>query len=102
MEGTNFKENGFKLNPGDSLYVYTDGVTEATDSKGELFGEKRLVESLNKDTSASTAETLAIVRKDVDKFVGGAPQFDDITMLCFKYYGKGGQRIERDSLEGSS
>ncbi len=89
-EGTNFKENGFKLNPGDSLYVYTDGVTEATNSRGALFGEKRLVESLNTDTSTSTAKTLAIVRKDVDKFVDGASQFDDITMLCFKYYGKGG------------
>ena len=102
MEGTNFKENGFKLNPGDSLYVYTDGVTEATNSGGALFGEKRLIESLNRDTSASTTETLAIVRKDVDKFVGGASQFDDITMLCFKYYGKGDPRIERDNLEGSS
>ncbi len=102
MEWTNFRENGFKLNPGDSLYVYTDGVTEATNSEGELFGEKGLIESLNRDTSASTTETLAIVRKDVDKFVDGAPQFDDITMLCFKYYGKGGPRIERDNLEGSS
>ena len=99
IEGTKFRENSFKLNPGDSLYVYTDGVTEATNSEGELFGEKRLVESLNRDTSASTAEILATVRKDVDKFVGAAPQFDDITMLCFKYYGKGGASVERNCSE---
>ena len=90
MEGIKFKENGFSLNPGDSLYVYTDGVTEATEINGKLFGEERLLEALNSDSSASTADVLKIVRKSVDKFVNGAPQFDDITMLCFKYYGKEG------------
>ena len=90
MEGMKFKENSFSLSPGDSLYVYTDGVTEATEINGELFGEKRLLEALNSDRSASTADVLKIVRKAVDKFVNGAPQFDDITMLCFKYYGKEG------------
>lgn len=83
-----FKNQEFQLNPGDSLFVYTDGVTEATNANGDLFGEKRLIDSLNRDDEASASDILKIVKKDVDKFVGSAPQFDDLTMLCFEYYGK--------------
>ncbi len=90
IEGIKFKDQEFQLNPGDSLFVYTDGVTEATNADGELFGEKRLVDALNKDDKASASDILKNVRKDVDKFVGKAPQFDDLTMVCFKYYGKDG------------
>ena len=88
IEGIKFRDQEFQLNPGDSLFVYTDGVTEATDADGNLFGEERLVKALNKDSKASVSDTLKIVRKDVDEFVGSAPQFDDLTMVCFKYYGK--------------
>ena len=87
MPGINFKEHEFKLEPGDSLYVYTDGVTEATRSDNELFGTDRMKASLNKNPDADPKTMLETVRADIDEFVGDAPQFDDITMLGFKYIG---------------
>jgi sigma-B regulation protein RsbU (phosphoserine phosphatase) len=87
MPGINFKEHEFKLDPGDSLYVYTDGVTEATRSDNVLFGTDRMIVSLNKDPEADPKTMLETVRDDIDEFVGDAPQFDDITMLGFKYMG---------------
>ena len=87
MQGIKFKEHEFKLDPGDSLYVYTDGVTEATRSDNVLFGTDRMIESLNKDPDADPKTMLEKVRADIDEFVGDAPQFDDITMLGFKYMG---------------
>ena len=87
MQGINFKEHEFKLDPGDSLYVYTDGVTEATRSDNVLFGTDRMIASLNKDPEADPKTMLETVRDDIDEFVGDAPQFDDITMLGFKYMG---------------
>ena len=87
MPGINFKEHEFKLDPGDSLYVYTDGVTEATRSDNVLFGTDRMIASLNKDPEADPKTMLETVRDDIDEFVGDAPQFDDITMLGFKYMG---------------
>ncbi len=87
MSGINFKEHEFKLEPGDSLYVYTDGVTEATRSDNVLFGTDRMTESLNKNPDADPKTMLEKVRADIDEFVGDAPQFDDITMLGFKYMG---------------
>lgn len=92
IEEIKFRDQEFQLNPGDSLFVYTDGVTEATNANGELFGEQRLVESLNKCVNASVSDVLRVVKEDVDKFVGSAPQFDDLTMLSFRYYGKGGHK----------
>ena len=89
LQGINFKEHEFQLNPGDSLYVYTDGVTEATNSKDELFGIDRMLDSLNKDPNADPKTMLENVRTGIDEFVGEAPQFDDITMLGFKYMGPG-------------
>ena len=89
MNGITFKEHEFKLNPGDSLYVYTDGVTEATRSDDTLFGVDRMLDSLNKNPDADPKTMLETVRADIDEFVGTAPQFDDITMLGFKYMGPG-------------
>ena len=88
MEGIPFREHEFELLPGDTLFVYTDGVTEATDANNELFGEERLTDSLNKNPEAMPEELLANVKAGIDEFVGKAPQFDDITMLGFKFYGK--------------
>lgn len=88
MEGLRFKSHTFHLDPGDSLYVYTDGVTEATNAHYELFGEARLVESLNKNPDASLEELFDNVIGDINDFVGDAPQFDDMTMLGFTYNGK--------------
>lgn len=87
IDGVRFREHEFALKPGDSLFVYTDGVTEATNSDEELFGEKRMLAALNNNIEAEPEELLPAVKKEIDKFVGDAPQFDDITMLCFKYKG---------------
>ena len=88
MEGMKFKEHEFELHPGDCMFVYTDGVPEATNSASELFGTDRMLSALNRDTSAAPKELLKNVRGDIDAFVGDAPQFDDITMMSFKYMGK--------------
>ena len=89
MEGIRFREHAFQMNPGDSLFVYTDGVPEATDAGSQLFGAERMLEALNQHASLSPEETIKNVRRAVDRFVGDAPQFDDITMLCFHYKGNG-------------
>ena len=87
MEGIPFKEHSFQLGPGDSLFVYTDGVPEATNAEQELFGTDRMIAALNEDASAAPEELLKNVRKAVDAFVKDAEQFDDLTMLCLKYNG---------------
>ncbi len=89
MEGIRFREHSFELHPGDRLFVYTDGVPEATDARDELFGTDRMLAALNKDPEASPVQLLANVRTAIDAFVGDAPQFDDITMLGFSYFGCG-------------
>ena len=89
FEGIKFTEHEFILNPGDTLFVYTDGVTEATNDKMELFGNDRLLEALNREPEANTKKLLLNVKRDIDAFVGEAPQFDDITMMGFKYLKKG-------------
>ena len=94
MEGIRFKNVEFELDPGDSIYVYTDGVAEATDSDNQLFGTERMLDALNEYPNATASELLANVKKHIDEFVGSAPQFDDITMLCLKYFGNGGKENE--------
>ena len=90
MEFSKYKEYDLVLEKGDKLFVYTDGVPEATNSENELYGTDRMVTVLNTGTKLSTEELLKVVKKDIDKFVGDAPQFDDITMLNLVYYGEGG------------
>ena len=87
MEGMPFKEHSFQLNPGDSLFVYTDGVAEATSAEKELFGSERMLEALNRNPDAGPEEVLSNVMNGINAFVGEAEQFDDITMLCLKYNG---------------
>ena len=87
LEGIRFKEHHFTLNPGDTLFVYTDGVTEATNAHNELMGEQRLLDALNREPDASPERVLTNVKTGIDEFVAGAEQFDDITMLCLKYNG---------------
>ena len=87
MEGLRFKEHSFELQPGDRLFVYTDGVPEATNAHDELFGPDRMLAALNADPDAAPPTLLANVRRSIDEFVGSAPQFDDITMLGFAYVG---------------
>ena len=81
MEGMRYNEHSVTLEKGDRLFVYTDGVTEATNAHEELYGEERLISFLRKTETADIHKLLAEVRGDIDAFVDGVPQFDDITML---------------------
>jgi len=87
MEGIPFKEHEFEMHPGDILYVYTDGVAEATNASDELYGSERMLDALNGCDSNDPKDILASVNKGIDEFVQAAPQFDDITMLGFCYHG---------------
>lgn len=85
MEGMRYKCGEMQLNVGDKLFQYTDGVTEATDKNGELYGMERLTKILGENAALPPAALLPEVKADIDRFVGDAPQFDDITMLCLEY-----------------
>ena len=87
MENIRFREHEFELNPGDRLFVYTDGVTEATNQENELFGTSRMLEALNSKADANPEETIENVMNGIRGFVADAEQFDDITMLSLKYLG---------------
>lgn len=76
-----------KLSPGDVIMEYTDGVTEATNAKNQLFGEGRLLEAVRSATSDEPKELLPFIRSRIDEFVGEAPQFDDLTMIGLRYNG---------------
>ena len=88
MEGIRYRKNELELAPGDAIYLYTDGVTEATDANDKLYGEERLHSILEKHKDAPMQVICDEVKRDVDAFVGEAPQFDDITMLALRYFGK--------------
>ena len=81
MDGVKYRLNELKLSPGDRIFLYTDGVTEATDENNRLYGEERLLETVNQNIVKNTQLLCEAVKDDVDRFVGDAPQFDDITML---------------------
>ena len=88
MPNSKYKDTEITLNKGDSVFVYTDGVAEATDANNELFGTDRTLEALNAiRAGVSQKEILEGVRSAVDAFVKEAPQFDDLTMLGLKYFG---------------
>ena len=87
MEGMKYKEYEIQLTPGAKLFLYTDGVPEATNAAGELFGTERMLEALNSDANAEPEQILKNVRTYVDGFVKDAEQFDDLTMLCVEYRG---------------
>jgi sigma-B regulation protein RsbU (phosphoserine phosphatase) len=87
MEGTVYKLQTCEMKKGDTLFLYTDGVTEATDSNNQLFNNDRLIEALKKSGNMNTADTCSFVKKEIDSFVKDAPQFDDITMLAIKFNG---------------
>ena len=85
IEGFNYRINELQLKAGDRLFLYTDGVPEATNAESELYGEDRLLNFMNQNTVAPATELLTALKADIDAFVGEAPQFDDITMLMFDY-----------------
>ncbi len=84
MEGIPYATNTISLVPGDLLFLYTDGVPEATNASDELYGMERLESCMKKNYKLEVTELLPAVRRDVDAFVGSAPQFDDLTMLAVR------------------
>lgn len=87
FENVRYKLNSYDFQPGDRIYLYTDGVTEATDANKQLYGEKRLLECVQSNINLNTQQLLECIRNDVKAFVKDEEQFDDITMLMFDYLG---------------
>ena len=87
LDGIKYREYEMQLEPGDKLFLYTDGVVEATRNNSELFGTERMLKALNKVPGGRPYEILRNVRGAVDEFVGDDEQFDDLTMLCLEYRG---------------
>ncbi|MBR2532202.1 MAG: SpoIIE family protein phosphatase [Lachnospiraceae bacterium] len=87
MEGTRYTDYEIRLTPGDILFVYTDGVPEASNSTQEFYSTDRMMKALNTTRPDAPQKVLETVRKSVDEFTMGAEQFDDLTMLCIKYKG---------------
>ena len=87
LEDARFHAHSFELHPGDTLFVYTDGVMEATNRADELMGEQRMLDALNRNPDADPKTMLNHMKQAIDTFVDGAEQFDDITMMCLKYNG---------------
>ena len=87
MPGIRAKQYEVQLEPGDRLFVYTDGVPEAINEQTEQYGDGRMLNVLNRDKDLPMEQILPDVRQDISDFAGNAEQFDDITMLGFTYKG---------------
>jgi sigma-B regulation protein RsbU (phosphoserine phosphatase) len=85
MEGVRYRANEITLDKGDRIFLYTDGVPEATNSENKLYGEDRLLNFMSKNSTLDAPTLLTNIKANIDEFVGDAPQFDDITMLVFDY-----------------
>ncbi len=94
MDGVKYREYSLRLEPGAKLFLYTDGVPEATSAEKELFGTDRMIEALNAEPDATPQQILRNVRGAVDTFVRDAEQFDDLTMLCMEYMGNKAEKRE--------
>ena len=90
MEGVRYRAGEITLNPGDRIFLYTDGVPEATNTENKLYGEDRLLAFMNQNSNVKATELLPALKANIDEFVGEAPQFDDITMLMLDYKPKEG------------
>lgn len=99
MEGVRYRKHEIQLAPGDVVYLYTDGVTEAANENQNLYGEKRLREILNANVQAEPEAICNAVHTDVDCFTGTAPQCDDITMLALRFYGEAGRGAQTSVSE---
>ena len=84
LDGMKYTDYEFTLEKGGTLFVYTDGVPEATNSTGDMFGEEKMLEALNREPDATPEKLLTAMHSAVDEFVGDAVQFDDLTMLSIK------------------
>ncbi|MBR6705854.1 MAG: PP2C family protein-serine/threonine phosphatase [Clostridia bacterium] len=94
-EYAKYQNREFELHLGDCIFVYTDGVPEANSPNGELFGTDRLTDALNQSPDALPDQMISVVYEAVNRFADGTPQFDDITMLCFKYRGPNTKKVPR-------
>ena len=99
MEGIRYREYELNLTPGSRVFLYTDGVPEATDTNNNMFGTERMLDALNEVRDESPEMILKHVRKAVDSFVGNAEQFDDLTMLCLEYMGTEKMGMTYEELE---
>ena len=90
MEGVRYRAGELTLSSGDRLFLYTDGVPDATNTENKLYGEDRLLTFINQNATVDAVTLLPALKSNIDEFVGEAPQFDDITMLMFDYKPKEG------------
>lgn len=90
MDGMPYHQYEVDLSPGSKLFLYTDGIPEATDSANNMFGTDRMIDALNTVKDGNPVEIIKTVKTAVDEFVDEAEQFDDVTMLCFEYKGNKG------------
>ena len=85
MAGMKYKNYELQLSPGDELFLYTDGLPEATDASNAQFGVTQMLDALNSASSDDPQDILNAVKRAVDRHVGDVPQFDDLTMMCLRY-----------------
>ena len=97
MDGIRYREYELTLGKGSKLFLYTDGVAEATSAEEELFGTDRMIEALRTAENGTPKDILEAVDAAVNKFVGDAPQFDDLTMLCIEYNGASEDKTDLSS-----
>ena len=88
MENQKFREYELQLEPGDMLFLYTDGIPEATNGEGAMFTNEKMLSALNGETDASPQKTIQNVENAVLGFMNEAEQFDDMTMVCLRYNGR--------------
>ena len=88
FDGAVYNDYEIMMDPGSKIFLYTDGVPEASDESGKMFGTERMIEALNKEPEADPVDILSNVRDAVRSYTGAAEQFDDLTMLCIEYKGR--------------
>ena len=101
LDGAKYKEYEFFMKPGSKLFVYTDGVPEATNGENEQFGTNRMLDTLNASKDATPRQTLENIRESVDGFVKDTEQFDDLTMVCIEYRGHLGEKESEPPVEST-
>ncbi|MBG0788915.1 MAG: SpoIIE family protein phosphatase [Desulfovibrionaceae bacterium] len=100
MEGTSYTTKTMRMNPGDTLFIYTDGVTEAMDKDNNLYSEDRLMEEVNQCGGRSAESIIRTVAASIKAFTGGAEQSDDITMLAMQYLGS--RKTNKEKHDGNN
>ncbi|MEA4974009.1 MAG: SpoIIE family protein phosphatase [Candidatus Metalachnospira sp.] len=98
MEGSRYKEYELQMEPGDKLFLYTDGVAEATDANNQLYGTERMLAALNRNRDVDCKTLLNCMQEEIDAFVGETPQFDDITMLSLDMMHQNGPGMKKLKL----